>query len=206
MGKAWSASEVDELRRLYPTERTQRVAEIMGRSIASIQMQAFDLGLSKVVRHERFVQGMTPWNKGTSYQAGGRSTETRFKKGSRTGAALHNYRPIGSLLLNKEGSLMRKVSETGQRRKDWRSVASIVWESAHGPIPEGCIVVFRKGMKTIVEAEVTLDRLECITRAENAHRNHPRNHDPELGRLVQLKGAINRQVNRIAREAKEKAA
>ena len=61
------------------------------------------------------------------------------------------------------------------------------------------------GMKTAVEAEVTADRLECITRAENAHRNHPRNRDPELGRLVQLKGAITRQVNRIAREAQEQA-
>ncbi|KYZ79032.1 hypothetical protein PTBPS01_03975 [Burkholderia pseudomallei] len=51
--------------------------------------------------------------------------------------------------------------------------------------------------------EITLDRVECISMAENARRNHPRSKSPELAKLVQLKGAITRQVNRIAREAKE---
>lgn len=62
------------------------------------------------------------------------------------------------------------------------------------------MVVFKRGMKTSVLEEITLDKLDCISRAENARRNHPRNRDPELGRLIQLKGAITRQVNRINRE------
>lgn len=81
----------------------------------------------------------------------------------------------------------------------------LVWEAANGPVPAGHIVVFKPGMRTVVLEEITLDRVELITRAENARRNHPRSRDPELGRLVQLKGAITRQVNRIAREAQEKA-
>jgi hypothetical protein len=74
------------------------------------------------------------------------------------------------------------------------------------PDPAGHIVCFQAGArKTTVLEEVTADRLECITRAENARRNHPRNRSPELAKLVQLKGAITRQVNRIAREAQEQA-
>jgi hypothetical protein len=85
----------------------------------------------------------------------------------------------------------------------WKAVHRLVWEAANGPIPAGHIVVFKPGTKTVAEAEITADKLECITRTENLRRNHPRNKSPELGRLVQLKGAITRQVNRIAREHAE---
>ncbi|MNR62573.1 hypothetical protein D3C85_1846370 [compost metagenome] len=60
-------------------------------------------------------------------------------------------------------------------------------------------------MRTNVLEEITADRLECITRGENAERNHPRARSPELAKLVQLKGAITRQVNRIAREHEERS-
>ncbi|MFD1839535.1 hypothetical protein [Paracidovorax cattleyae] len=72
-------------------------------------------------------------------------------------------------------------------------------------MPDGHICVFKPGQRTTVLEEITADRVECISRAENARRNHPRNKSPELAKLVQLKGAITRQVNRIAREAKEGA-
>ena len=58
-------------------------------------------------------------------------------------------------------------------------------------------------MRTNVLEEITVDRLECISMAENAQRNHPRSRNPELARLVQLKGAITRQVNRIAKESQQ---
>jgi hypothetical protein len=106
-----------------------------------------------------------------------------------------------------DGYLERKLTDDPAivPARRWVAVHRIVWEAAHGPIPAGHIVCFKPGKKTAVLEEVTSDRLECITRAENARRNHPRNHSPELARLVQLKGAITRQVNRIAREAQENA-
>jgi hypothetical protein len=64
-------------------------------------------------------------------------------------------------------------------------------------------VLFKPGMKTTVAEEITAERLECISRADNGRRNHPANRDPELFKLIQLKGAISRQVNRISREAQE---
>ena len=78
-----------------------------------------------------------------------------------------------------------------------------MWQAACGPIAPGSIVIFKPGQRTAVLANITADRLEMITRAEHARRNHPRSVSPELGRLVQLKGAITRQVNRIAKEHKE---
>ncbi|WP_427310514.1 HNH endonuclease [Cupriavidus sp. H39] len=62
------------------------------------------------------------------------------------------------------------------------------------------VIVFRDANRK----NIVLENLELISRAELARRNHPKNKSPELFRLIQLKGAIARQVNRIAREAKEK--
>lgn len=76
-----------------------------------------------------------------------------------------------------------------------------MWAAAHGPIPPRHIVVFKPGHKTTKPEHITADKLECITRAENARRNHPISHSPELAKLVQLKGAITRQVNRIRKES-----
>lgn len=123
-----------------------------------------------------------------------------------TGAAQHNYVPIGTLRVSKDGYLERKMNDDPNiyPARRWVAVHRLVWEASHGPIPDGHIVVFKPGMKTSVLEDVTHDRLECITRAEHARRNHPRSKSPELAKLVQLKGAITRQVNRISREHAEK--
>ena len=118
-----------------------------------------------------------------------------------SGAAQHNYVPIGTLRVTQDGILERKVTDdpTIQTQRRWVPIHRLVWQTAHGPIPPGHIVVYRKGMKTMVEEEITIDRLECITMAENMRRNNVYR-DPELGKLYQLKGAITRQVNRIKRK------
>ena len=79
-------------------------------------------------------------------------------------------------------------------------VVDLVWMAAHGPVPAGHLVVFRPGCRTTVLADITLDKVECISMAEHARRNHPRSRSPELAKLVQLKGAITRQVNLIAQQ------
>jgi hypothetical protein len=112
------------------------------------------------------------------------------------------WRPVGSIRIERDGPKV-KVSDTRDKARDWRYAHHLVWERAHGPIPAGKLIVFKAGMRTNDPEQITADRLECIDRRELARRNHPRSRDPELGRLVQLKGAIARQVNRIAREAQE---
>jgi hypothetical protein len=224
--RLWTETELAMLRSLYPDLRGADVAARIGRDIGSIHQKAAQLGLQKsdafkasdlsgrITRgHQhpnmiatRIRTDAIPWNKGTSFQAGGRSVETRFKPG-RLPHESRNYLPIGSLRINHDGALERKLNDDQSiaPARRWEAVHRLVWIEAHGSLPAGHIVAFRPGMKTSVLEEITVDRLECISRAENARRNHPRSKSPELARLVQLKGAITRQVNRIAREAQETA-
>lgn len=222
--KLWTEQEIETLRRLYPDYSAEVVGKVLGRKPGSVHQKARSLGIEKseafnqsdrsgriqrgrqnpAMVATQFKPGITPWNKGVHWVAGGRSAETRFKKGEMSGAAQHNYVPIGSYRINADGHLEQKTTDDPALvpARRWTPVSRLVWEREHGPIPEGFMVVFRPGMKTAVLEQITTDRLECISRAENARRNHPRSKDPELARLVQLKGAITRQVNRINREAK----
>lgn len=221
----WTPERLQSLRNLYPDYTADVVARVIGCSPASVWAKANREGLGKSTAFlasqqsgriqrgkqlpsivtNQFKPGQTSWNKGTHYKAGGRSAETRFKKGAMSGAAQHNYKPIGTLRINADGHLERKTTDDPNLMptRRWTPVYRLVWEAANGPIPKGHMVVFKPGQRTAVEADITTDRLECITKAENARRNHPANKSPELARLVQLKGAITRQVNRINREHAE---
>lgn len=221
----WRPSDLATLRRLYPDYTAEAVAKVIGCSTRAAYNKAAQLGLSKsdafkasdksgrIMRGRtnpgmvasQFKKGHSTWNKGVNYVAGGRSAETRFKKGRKPEEA-RNYQPIGTLRLCRDGYLERKVTDDQSIApvRRWVAVHRLVWEAVNGPIPSGHIVVFKPGMKTAEIDQITVDRLECISRAENARRNHPRTKSPELARLVQLKGAITRQVNRIAREAQHK--
>ena len=226
MRRLWTEQELSLLRQLYPDQAASKVAQTLRRSLSSVYAQAAILGLKKsdaflqsdlsgrIQRGKQdprmvstqFKKGLTPWNKGSHFVAGGRSHETRFKKGYMSGAAQHNYVPIGSLRVTKDGYLERKVTDDPNLvpARRWVAVHRLVWEAAHGAIPDGHVVVYKPGMKTAVLEQVTLDRLECISRAELIWRNHPARKCPELARLVQLKGAITRQVNRINREHQQR--
>lgn len=213
---AWTPEQLQQLRELYPNHTAKDVARMMGLTVGSVYGRAALLRLGKSeafkrseksgrmlpgrvddrMRSGQFKPGLQPWNKGKAYQAGGRSAQTQFKPGQRGS----NWRPVGSYRINSEGYLDVKVSATGYGPRDWKAVHRVVWERACGPVPHGHVVVFKPGQRTNALELLTPDRLECISRAENARRNHPNNRSPEYARLVQLKGAITRQVNRIAKE------
>ena len=221
----WTPAELRVLRALYPDLMAETVAKELQRPVHAIYAKANALGLRKSAEFlasdrsrriqrghhspamvaSRFQKGLIPWNKGLKGICHEGSKATQFKKGEMSGAAQHNYVPIGTLRLSKDGYLERKVTDDPALvpARRWVAVHRLVWQQEHGPIPTGHIVAFRPGMKTAVVDQITPERLECISRAENAKRNHPRSKSPELARLVQLKGAITRQVNRINREARE---
>lgn len=222
----WTPERERVLRALYPHHTAAQAAQALGCGVRAVYNKVHAMGLTKAPefmarqqsgrmargqQHPRsvatqFKPGQKPWNTGLKgWQAGGRAPETQFKPGQKP----RNTLPVGSLRLNpchQTGRLVleQKTGEAkGPNHLRWTPVARLVWEAAHGPLPHNHIVVFKPGLFTNVREEITLERLECITRAEHAMRNHPRSKNPELGKLVQLKGAITRQVNRINREHAE---
>lgn len=204
--KKWSATDKQILVKLYPDHSNESLGWMFGKSPRAIGLMARSLGAKKsaqfMAEHaSRIKPGQEPWNKGKAFDPGGRSAETRFKAG-RPPCESTNYKPIGSLRLTKDGYLERKITDDTSivPARRWVAVHRLVWEAANGPTPTGYIVVFKPGMKTTSPEEITLDRIECISRAENMHRNTYHRYGPEVAKLIQLRGAINRQIRKKERE------
>jgi len=220
----WTAADDAILRARYPHENTREVAASLGRPASATYQRAAKLGLSKTeafytsdrsgrvqrgkqdprMRSTQFKKGTTPPNKGLRRPgyAPGRMAETQFKKGAMTGAAQHNYLPIGSERISKDGYLERKVTDdptlTPARR--WIAVHRLVWSEANGPVPPSHAVTFRPGRRTTESASITLDALELVSRRQLMLRNsYHTNYPKEVAQLIQLKGALQRKINRRER-------
>ena len=207
-GRPWTDSELQTLRALYPNTNNVELGALLDRTEQAVLAAGLKLGLHKspqfMARHQaRFQPGLTPWNKGQEFRPGSRCAETQFKPGQRP----HTWLPVGSHRIDSSGILQRKVSDDpGGPHKRWRSVHELVWIEHHGPVPRGCVVVFKHDMKTTDPALITIDCIECVSRAELMRRNSCwTTLPPELARLVQLRGALNRQINRATRKQQDEA-
>lgn len=216
----WTPKEDAVLSYLYPNNRTVDIlAFLPGKKKSSLYYRAEKLGLKKDPaliarmaaeamanpnhggRKSQFQKGIAVWNKGKSYIPGGRCSENWFPKGHKPykTMAIGSYR----VTTDKAGKqyLEQKFSdEPGSNSRRWKGVHRIVWEAANGPVPDGHVVTFKPGMHSIILEEITPDRLDCISRKENMLRNSYHQYGPEVSKVMQLRGAITRQINK--REAK----
>lgn len=197
-GKTWSPEDLAALKKAYPDTDNITLGRIFRRSESSIQNQAVNHGWRKSAEYmERekpgcFKPGQSPWNKGTNFSPPG-SERGRFKKGQRPATWL----PIGSERVTKDGYLERKMTDTGYPPHDWVSVSHIEWEKHHGePVPPGHAVIFRDGDKR----NFAPGNLELISRADLMRRNSYHNLPEPLPQLVQLRGALNRKINRRSKQ------
>lgn len=194
--KAWTADDDIELQRLYQTCAAAEISLLMGRTKSAIKNRIQILKIVKPAGAKnagRFRPGLSPWNKGMAFDSGGRSHETRFEPGHRGGKAAELYKPIGSERISKDGYLQRKINDDMPLQARWRGVHILVWEEANGPLPKGHAIVFKNKDMT----DRRLENLECISRAElmrrnNMHTNYPK----EITLLIQLRGAVTRQINK----------
>jgi hypothetical protein len=210
--RPWTDRERATLARLYPDTRTNLIACRMRRSIESINGKAELMGLRKSAAYlaspaafrlrrgdnvgaaTRFQQGHVPANKGLRRPgwAPGRMKETQFKAGARP----HTWVPVGTEVADPDGYLKRKIADdrTQPSRSNWRYVHVLIWERAHGPVPPGHAVCFRNGDK----ADLRLANLKLVSRRDLMRRNSVHNLPKPLAEVVQLRGALIRQINRRA--------
>ena len=109
-------------------------------------------------RTGRFEKGRATWNKGTKGLT--KANVTSFKKGQKP----HNYKPLGSERITKDGYCEIKVSDTGRR---WRPKHVLIYEKHHGKVPKGSAVIFLDGDKRNFD----IDNLHLVTRNQLAMLN-----------------------------------
>lgn len=223
----WTEQACQLLRDHYANRSTSEVATIIGNgcSTSTCYHKAHALGLRKspeylqssksgrLLRGVRnspgteFKPGHVPANKGKPMlpEVYAKCAPTMFKKGELNGEARHNYKPIGSMKVTRDGQLVRKVTDDPSLypAQRWVPVTRLVWEAANGAVPPGHIVRFKDGMHTTTASEITVDRLECITKAENMRRNTIHNLPPELADTSRLIGRVTRQINKRAKNEKQ---
>jgi len=193
------------------------VARELGRSVRGINSQAGLLGLRKTAAYlaspeacrlrrgdnvgapYRFQKGHIPANKGLRRPGwhSGRMSETWFKAGERGS----RWMPIGSTRLI-DGYRYTKVKDIRSTKDgpgfvpytvNWKLTHFLLWEKAHRRrVPPGHALAFRNGDRT----DIRLENLELITRRELMRRNTVHNLPKELAQVIQLRGALQRQINR----------
>lgn len=206
----WAESDREVLRRTYADFPTENIAQSLGRTVGQVHQQAQKLGLRKSsefiartarersmrpnhggIAH-RFQPGLVPANKGLRRPgwAPGEMARTQFK----LGVVPHTWKPIGTLRLSKDGYLERKVSEDPIRAHRWIAEHRLVWQAVNGPIPDGCAIVFRPGQFTADLDQITVDRLECLTRADLMRRNTIHRYPEPVKQVIRLRGKLSRAI------------
>jgi hypothetical protein len=224
--RLWSESEVQILRRMYPSRPSAEIAIALRTTVARVYAKANAIGLKKTEERRRasgfqkgstvgavfrFKKGQVPINKGVRRRGwhAGRMKETQFKKGERSGIAARNWRPIGTILADNEGYLRIKVREAVHGKeatgfgnvKVWPLYGRYLWEQHKGPIPPKHVVIFKDGDRS----NCVIENVELLPRADLARRNGMWKRLPrELAEVIQLNGALKRKMRRLYGEEHDK--
>lgn len=203
MAKDWTLEEIQYLHANYADNFTEDVAKALNKSVKSVYAKAYSLDIRKSKSHHdkvmektsiriregakihRYAKGHEPANKGKKMPAEtyAKVAPTMFGKGHKP----HNFRPVGSERLTKDGYLERKVANP----KTWRAVHVLVWEAAHGPVPAKHKVIFKDNNKLNNE----LTNLECVSYADLMRRNSIVRYPAELRFAMKTLKKLKRQIN-----------
>lgn len=204
----WTAKELRILRAKYPHMQTAKLLPLLpGRTATTIYQTAARFGLSKSAAYlasaeahrldgkigsaYRFSKGHVPANKGLRRPGWGpgRMKQTQFKPGSRSVRWNPEDYAVGALRINADGQLDMKVRE-GLRA--WERLSRWVWTTERGPIPKNGVIRCINGD----EDDCRIENLRLTTRAQLMRENTYHRYPKEIARLVQLRGAITRQINK----------
>lgn len=206
--KYWTEAEIAIVRRRYPDEIAQVIADDLGARLNQLYRLAKSLGLAKsdafkagpdASRFRRgdhpgkefqFKPGQVPPNKGKKSPgfAPGKMATTQFKPGVKP----INHKPIGAERLATDGYYYRKMTDTGYPPKDWIQIHRLLWIETNGPIPPGYRLAFKDGNR----ANIVIENLELVSVAEMMRRNTRHNYPKEINELIVLRSQITRQINK----------
>lgn len=194
------------LRKIYAHQPTADVAKALNRTVKATYQRAKGFRLYKTAAYlsspaahrldgvkgmgTRFPKGHVPANKGLRRPGWGpgRMKATQFKPGQMP----HNWKPVGSTRINSEGYLDIKITDLRRGAMDWLAVHRLNWIGVHGPIPKDHFLRFRDGD----QRNPLVENLELVTRAEHLRRNWHDRYPLEIKRITQLRGALQRQINK----------
>jgi len=121
-----------------------------------------DTRLNKGYEPTQFKKGHVPANKGQRGISYPGMEPTQFKKGNKP----HNWVPLGSERITKDGYIQIKVDE-GKSQHNWRGKHILVWEAVNGPLPKGYVIIFGDGNNRNFD----LDNLLLISRKQLVRLN-----------------------------------
>jgi len=136
-----------------------------------------------------FHKGHKPHNAGSAGTGLMKPNKTSFKQGARP----HNWMPVGSTRVSKDGYIEVKTQEP----RVWAQLHTLVWSAKHGEVPSGHCVAFKDGDKENIHP----DNLELITRNENLQINRLQcsSLDLELRPVVRTLGKLIAKTSETAR-------
>lgn len=190
-------SEDEKIKAEYLTKPIKVIAAEIGRSYTGImgRINALGLELPQELRQQRkrahcYLKGAVPSNKGKKMPTAvyDRCKGTMFKKGQIS----HNKLPLGSIRVTKDGYQEIKVAEPNK----WKALHRDIWEETFGAIPKGGIIRFVTDDKMNVQPF----NLMLIDRRQHMKKNSVHNHPKEIANLIQLRGALNRKINRLSKQ------
>ena len=126
-----------------PLEMTKRLNETFGTNYTFKQIAAY-------YRNHRYNSGVNSrFQKGEHF-----SLATEFKPGQMP----VTYLPVGTEKIKDDGYVWVKVADP----RTWKQKHRLIWEEAHGPVPDGYCLVFADRNKL----NITLDNLLLIERRQ----------------------------------------
>jgi hypothetical protein len=190
----------------YLHKPVRQIALKIGRSETFVVRRLRALGLVRppevIERNKqagRRKPGEVPPNKGKRQKewmsARGRKKvkASQFKKGNLP----HNTRSDFDIVIRRDSS-GHDYQHIRVSLSKWIPLHRYNWERVHGKIPPKMKLVFKDGNTM----NCAVNNLELLTAAELMKRNSWHNYPEELGRAIQLRGALNRQINKHLKRIK----
>ena len=156
--KKWTENEVKRVAELYQKYPLKIIASITEIPYNQLKWLINNRKLLSG-RTCKFQKGFIPWNKGKRYK--NLNNCTKYKSGN----IPHNTKPEGYQTIRKDKRGVPYYFLKFRGRIDYKH--RIIWELAHGAIPEGYLVVFVDGDTM----NCTIENLMIISKTENIRRN-----------------------------------